>query len=164
MEEHRPFRRRPAGYCNGRQFPDRVYPQFDAVAALLDGACTIIRWNALRILSHLAAVDSAGKIRTGNLITASTAIAGAGRILASRPELLDRILPALLDVESATFPTPECRHVAVGHTLDALSEIWPAVRALPPVQAFVRRHQKNPRPAVARRAAKLSGKAGPPPR
>jgi hypothetical protein len=169
-----------ARFAAGRQViataeksPDRVYPQFDAIASLLDGPCTIIRWNALRILSHLAAVDSAGKIpafldkylgyiRDGSLITAGTAIAGAGRILASRPDLLDRILPALLNVETATFPTPKCRHVAMGHTLDALAANWPAVHTHPAVQALVRRHLKNPRPAVARRAARLSGKAGPP--
>ncbi len=147
--------------------PARVYPYFDAIAALLASDSKIVRWNAMLILPLLAPVDQDGKlpaildaylsfIRGSNLISAANAIGGAGKIAASRPELLDRILPAILEVEGATYETPECRNVAIGQALDALGEVWSNVRGRAEVASFVRRQLTNSRTAVARRAEKMA--------
>ena len=147
--------------------PDRVYPHFDEIAALLASDSKIVRWNAMQTLAPLAAVDKAHKldaildtylafIRGSNLISAANAIGGAGQIALARPELLDRILPAILEVAHATYETPECRNVAIGHTLTVLGDLWPSVRRRPEVAEFVRRQRTNTRAAVARRAAQLT--------
>jgi hypothetical protein len=59
-------------------------------------------------------------------------------------------------VRQATYETPQCRNVAIGHALDALRRLWAQVRARPDVAAFVRDQVSNTRPAVARRARELT--------
>lgn len=147
--------------------PQRVYPCFDDVAALLTSESKIVRWNAMQILARLAPVDESRKldgvldtylgfIRGGNLISAANAIGGAARMTLARPELLARTLPAILSVEGETYETPECRHVAIGRALEALEQLWAQVRSRPEVVAFVRRQLSSPRPPVARLARRLA--------
>jgi len=147
--------------------PERVYPGFDAVAALLGSDSRIVRWNAMQILARLAGVDKEGKIdevldafirfiKGGNMVTAANAINGLARIVLARPDLIERTLPAMLGVENESYETPECRNVAIGHALKALAELWPLVSSRPEVAAFVKRQQGNTRAAVARKAGKLA--------
>lgn len=146
--------------------PGRVYPHFDAIAALLASNSKIVRWNALQIIACLAAVDTARKLDTcldaylafitgGNLISAANAIGGAARIARSRPDLQERMIAAILQVEDATYETAECRNVATGKVLEVLQELGPNVCRRREVAAFVRRQQTNPRAAVARRAKSM---------
>lgn len=147
--------------------PERVYPHWDTIAGLLTGDSKIVRWNALQIIASLARADTQGKldahletylgfIRGGNLISAANAIQGAGRIADARPDLLDRVVSALLGVEDAAYETPECRNVAIGHALNVLDELGPSVCRRPAVAAFIRRQTTNSRAAVARSAARLA--------
>ncbi len=147
--------------------PGRVYPHFDTIAALLYSSSKVVRWNTLQILGSLAPVDADAKldrildaylafIGGGNLISAAIAIKGAGQIASARPDLLDRVVPAILGVEVATYETPECRNVAIGQALDVLSELWPSVRQRSEVAEFVRRQRCNTRAAVACRAAQMA--------
>ncbi|TWT40356.1 hypothetical protein RAS1_40640 [Phycisphaerae bacterium RAS1] len=147
--------------------PDRVYPHFTTIAALLDGDCKIVRWNAVQTLGALAGVDAPRQIdgvldkllsfiRCGQLVSAANAIGALGRIMRHRPDLVDAILPSLLRVQQETFETPECRNVIAGQALNVLEDLWDDLRARPGVMEFVRQQQRNPRPAVARRAAALA--------
>lgn len=147
--------------------PRRVYPYFDAVAKLLEGECKIVRWNAMQILARLACVDKQRKIdaildkylafiRGDNLISAANAIGGTGRIGLARPDLLDRIIPAILGVEQAAYETDECRNVATGHVLDVLAALGPQVCSQPEVAAFIQRQRKNTRSSVARKATQIA--------
>jgi hypothetical protein len=152
--------------ATAEKYPIRVYPHVDALAALLGTESKIVRWNVLRILATLARVDASNKIagilddylafiRGGNMISVANAIVGAGQIARIRPDLLPRILPAILQVETAAYETPECRNVAIAHALDALQALWPVVGQDAAVRAFVERQMANPRPAAARRARAL---------
>jgi hypothetical protein len=147
--------------------PGRVYPHFDTIAALLDSQSKVVRWNAMQIIASLATVDVDHKIdalldtylafiRGDNLISAANAIKGAGAIARSRPDLLARILPAILAVERAEYETPECRNVAIGQALDALRWLGVEVRAREEVSAFIRRQTTNSRAKVARTAAQMA--------
>lgn len=146
--------------------PARVYPYWDDVAGLIHSESKVVRWNAIRLLSFLAAVDADRKfdalldaylapIRGDNLITACNVIQGAGRIATSRPDLIDRVVPALLAVEGATYATPECRNVAIGHVLDAVAELPRDVTRRPDCADFIRRQRANPRAAVAKKALQM---------
>jgi len=146
--------------------PARVYPHLDAITALLESDSKVVRWNAMQIIAALAPVDAAHKldahletylafIRCGNLISAANAIQGAGKIAQCRPDLLGRIVPALLEVEDAAYETSECRNVAIGQTLDALRSLGPNVCRRPEVADFVHRQRSNARAAVARCAERM---------
>ncbi|MFO0974174.1 MAG: hypothetical protein U1A27_12160 [Phycisphaerae bacterium] len=141
--------------------PGRVYPHFGAIAAQLDSDSQIVRWEALQILAELAAADVDRRIdrllgrylsfiRCGNLVSAANAVKGAAQIASARPDLLRRIVPAILGVERATYKTDECRNVAIQQALRALCELGPRALRLSAVTAFVRRQLRNPRPAVRR--------------
>ena len=147
--------------------PSRIYPHFDAIAALLQSDCKIVRWNAMAILAALAPVDRDGKLESlldtylafiggHNLISAANTIRAAGKIGLARPHLLDRIVPAVLAVEAAVYETPECRNVAIGHVLDTFSELGPGVCRRTEVAEFIRRQRTNTRDAVARRAERMA--------
>ncbi|MEW6251099.1 MAG: hypothetical protein AB1716_10665, partial [Planctomycetota bacterium] len=147
--------------------PARVCPHFDQIAALLATDNKIVLWNTLQLLGLLAPVDADRKldahldayltfITGGELISAANAIQGAGRIAQARPDLLDRIIPAVLAVERATYKTPECRNVAIGRALEVLEAVGPSACRRPDVAVFIRRQQTNTRAAVARRAQRLA--------
>ncbi len=95
-------------------------------------------------------------IRASDLVSAANGIGAAARIALARPELLDVLLGPMLEVEQASYRTPECRNVAIGRALEALGQLWERVRARPEVLEFVRRQRKNPRAAAARRAMSLA--------
>jgi len=144
----------------------RVYPHFGAIAALLKSPSKIVRWNAMRLVGLLAVVDAERKvdavldeylgfIQGEDLISAANAIGGAGLIGAARPDLLGRIVPALIGVERASYATPECRNVAIGHALKTLRTLGPNVCRRPDVARFVERQTVNTRPGVARRAREM---------
>lgn len=148
------------------KFPERVYPHFDAIASLLRSESKIMRWTAMLALAPLAEVDADRKIDTvldiyiafihgGNLITAANAVKCLARIARDRPDLLVRVLAAILDVENATYETPECRRVAIGQTLKAIREMGSEVLRRPDVTAFIRRQVSCPRAAVAKLANQL---------
>jgi hypothetical protein len=152
--------------ATAEKYPERVYPHFAAVARLLGSDAKIVRWEAQRILALLAGVDAENRmeplldaylayIRGSNMISASNAIKGAGEIARARPELRDRIVAAILQVEQAAYETPECRNVAIGHALEALKGMWTEVGRDEAVRGFVDRQVGNTRAAVARRAREL---------
>lgn len=144
--------------------PERVYPRFAEIAALLRSPNQIVQWNAARALASLARVDSQGRLEhilplylhplTGSkLITACNVVGAAPAIARAKPHLADRIASRILRVESATFPTPECMHVARGHAVRALDEMYPYLKRRKPVLAFVRRQLDNPRNSTRKAAA-----------
>ncbi|MCO6436302.1 MAG: hypothetical protein J5J06_04360 [Phycisphaerae bacterium] len=156
------------GLCiTAEKDPIRVYPHFEVIASLLESDSKIVRWNAMRILAELAPVDQRRKldkclsfylafVRCGNLISAANAVGCLGKIVCNRPDLLERVLPAFLEVERLDYETPECRNVALGQVLDALVLFGPDVLARPDVSGFVRRLTSNSRAAVARKARKIA--------
>jgi hypothetical protein len=147
--------------------PARLYPHFAAIVDLLAGTGKVLRWNALQMLSLLAAVDTERRldgvlpqylafIAGPSLISAANAIQGAGRIAQARPDLRARIVAALLAVEHATYETAECRNVALGHVLDVLATLGDEALQDDSVRAFVLRQRTNSRAAVARRAQSMA--------
>jgi hypothetical protein len=144
--------------------PRVLYPELDRFVALLDNENQILRWGAIIILGNLAAVDTERRldrildrylqpISGGVMITAANVIGGAGKIARAKPELAERIVRALLQVETAQYQTPECRNVAIGHAVKALNLFAEKLRDPRPVLAFVERQLGNPRNAVRLKAA-----------
>lgn len=160
------FRAGKALLVTAEKDPARLYPHFDAIAALLASDCKIVCWDAILLIGRLAAVDAAHKVdgvldtclafvRGPSPASAGNALRCAGQILTARPDLLERILPRLLSVETTTYATPECRNVALQQLLTVLEDVWPLVGDRPEIAALVRRQQANPRAGAARRAQRL---------
>jgi hypothetical protein len=143
--------------------PAVLYPEFDQFAGLLGSENTILKWGAIIIVGNLVVVDSDNKIDAlldrylqpisgPVLITAANTIGGAAKVALAKPRLMDKVVRALLQVETAKFHTPECRNVALGHVLKALDLVFEHVRDRQLVMAFAKRQLRNRRNAVKLRA------------
>lgn len=143
--------------------PGVIYPYFDRIAHLLDSENTILKWGAIIIIGNLSTVDSRNKIDglldeylrpiSGPvLITAANTIGGAAKIVRAKPHLAERIIRALLQVETAKFQTTECRNVALGHVLKAMELFYPQAGDSQVLIDFARRQIRNRRNAVKQRA------------
>lgn len=143
--------------------PALVYPHLGSFRRQLKHENSILRWNAMLVLANLAAVDREGKldpvmdsylapISGPNLIDASNAIRGAAGMALAKPHLANMIARRILEVERASYATPECRNVVIGHAIRALDQFFTAIDDKRSVQRFIRRQVKNPRPATRSKA------------
>ncbi len=146
--------------------PAELYPRFDDFVHLFEGNNTILRWGATRILGNLAAVDSderlgrmldrfCAPVSGHELIGAANVIVAAGQIAQAKPQLADRVAAQIIKVERATYATPECRNVAIGHAIKSLDGFFPHVRNRKRVLDFVARQLENPRQATRRKAERF---------
>jgi hypothetical protein len=150
--------------------PELVYPHFEFFVELLGHRNSIIRWNAIFTLGNLAPVED-GKldrildtylapIRGPHLIDAANTIKAAGAIARTKPHLADRIAAGILQVEDATYATPECLNVAIGCALESLEPLVSRTGSLADstrtaIEQFVGRQLLNPRNATRQKAARL---------
>ena len=146
--------------------PERVYPLFGEIAGLLDSENQILRWNAIRTLGNLSAVDVEGRVEAilnkwlepldgPELITAANVILSMPPVVRAKPQLAGRIAARLMRVRSSPFPTPECTNVALGHAIRALHEIYPSLKRKKPVADFVSAELDNPRKSTRAAAARF---------
>jgi hypothetical protein len=149
--------------------PEVLYPHFESFVRMLRDKNSILRWNAILALGNLAAADHGKKldaildtylepISGKSLIDAANTIRGAAAIAQAKPYLADEIAKAILAVEQARYATRECRNVAIGHAINALSEFFPSLLNQDRVLLFVRRQKKNPRRATSDKARKFLAK------
>lgn len=152
-----------------RESPDLVYPYFDRFVKLMSGDNTIQRWNAIWTIGHLAGADRNDRIEkilrrfllpiTGpELIGAANTIGAAAEIAKAKPHLADRIARAILKVERASYATPECRNVAIGHAIESLDRFFPLIERKHKVIVFIERQLQNPRRATRGKAEKFRRK------
>jgi hypothetical protein len=143
--------------------PRLVYPHFDFLVAQLENANRVLRWNAAAALACLAPVDRANKLESvldrylsaidgPEMIMAATVIHGAARIARGKPRLAGRAIAGILRVSAARYGTAECRHVAIGHAIQALDGCLDVAADKAAVLAFVKAQLDNPRLATRKKA------------
>jgi hypothetical protein len=157
--------------CISERRPEMIYPYFDMFADLLDCDNSFLRWGAIMTIANLTPTDSRKKFEAiferyyapipgPVMITAANVIGSSPRIALAKPHLADRITTEILKVEKARYkvrgqPSPECRNVAIGHAIDSFSQFFDHIEDKPTVLRFVKKQLKNPRPAVAKKAAQF---------
>jgi hypothetical protein len=133
---------------------------------LLDNENAFLRWGSTQILGNLAAADPEDKfgplfdrffapISGQEMVGAANAIVAGAGIALAKPHLADRIVKEILKVEQASYRTPECRNVAIGHAIQSFDRLFGQVKQKRPVLAFVTRQLDNPRPATRKKAEKF---------
>lgn len=153
--------------------PAILYPRFVFFVGLLDCDNSFLKWDAVRIVANLAAVDSEKKVEPmlgrylqpiGGpvMITAATIIGSAARVALAKPELASRIVRALLEVERAEYQTAECRNVAIGHAVESIGLFFDVLdtKEKAAVVEFARRQLANRRNAVKKKAAVFLKRCG----
>jgi hypothetical protein len=143
--------------------PELLEPLFDELAKLLESDNSIIKWGAFQIMANLACVSREDRvveilprylapIPGPVMISAGVAIQGAAKIARCHKQHTPRIVQAILQVESGTYKTEECRHIAIGHAITALGTMEAEVKQWPSVLEFVRRQTENPRSGTRKKA------------
>ena len=146
--------------------PALLYPQLDFFVSLLDSENQILLWTAIRVLGNLSAVDDKnrmdkllprliGFLNTGKMITAGNTAAALAVIARNRPKFQNKIFKAMLKVEHYTYDTPECRNIAIGHVLKALSQFKTEIKNKKNIVDFIERQTQNTRPATKKKAEAL---------
>lgn len=129
---------------------------------LLDAENPILRWNGLRIMGNIATharpnvaaeilTNILAVMRGDSLIAAANAIEALPPIAHAHGEFIPRIMNELVLIEKATFATPECTNIAIGHALSALAQI-PTARLQDTVTDFVERQLHNRRRSTRQKA------------
>jgi hypothetical protein len=151
--------------------PAALYPHFDRMVALLESDNKILQWTAINVIGNLAAVDSEARIekiaarylkpiRGPVMITAANVMGGAAKIALAKPKLADKIAKEILKVEAARYQTPECRNVALGHSINSLAQFFSHLSKRQAVVNMVRRQLRNPRNATRRKAERFLKRYG----
>jgi hypothetical protein len=146
-----------------RDDPAELYPHLDFFVKLLDSENKILKWTAIDIIGHLAKVDKtksidkligelSGLLSAGNLITANHAIAALTDIALVKPEHQKKITDELLKVDHYSYDTDECRNIAVGKVILAISTYFNHLEDKEATIEFVSRQTKSTRNATRKKA------------
>ena len=147
--------------------PVAVYPHRKSLERALASGQSILQWNAMASLGHLARVaeDSWIKgilpllfrfLRDDSMITAGHAITSLGRIAAVREGERETIVASLIEAD-AVPRDPECTAILAGKILTALmllcAELGPSGKAA--LRVFGEKHSRSHRGSNRREADKL---------
>lgn len=156
--------------------PDRLYPYFYEIAALLDSQNSFIKWGGIITLSNLLVSDREHKfldvydhyfslLNAETMVTAANVIGNAWKIAKQYPKREADVTKRLLSVVNNTYyhkgePSPECQNVLYGHLIDCFARYFPQSVAKPEILTFVSSQQDNPRKKVAKAAQQFVKKYG----
>jgi len=146
-----------------RDNPAELYPNIDYFVKLLGSENNILKWTAIDVIGFLSKADKESKVDklmnklfklldTGKLITANHAISALTNIALNKPEYQNKITGELLKVEHYNYDTDECRNIALGKVILALSSYFNQLEDRKAVIEFVRRQTQNTRNATRKKA------------
>ena len=152
--------------ATAKNTPAKLYPHIDFFVEFMKNENKILKWTAIDIIGLLSKTDEEKKIDkmldkllafldTGNMITANHAIAALADIAVAKPEYQKIITDELLKVEHHNYETDECRNIALGKVVLALSLYFDHLKDKKTVIEFVERQTKNTRNATKKKAEKF---------
>ena len=157
-------------YLSGQE-PKLVYPFYSDVAEWLNNENSFIKWDAVFILSNLAAVDEESRfddvfesyfdLLKGPVMVSAANVAGcAHRFVSARPQLDTKISDRLLKVPQYVYlhkgqPSPECGFIVCGKVLESFDEYFGISARKADMLAFARSLTDCPRKSVAKQAEKF---------
>jgi len=150
---------------HSKTHPEDIYPHVQIFIDMLADENKIVQAEGTLVLSHLAVVDTDGRIDDiierylapipgPTLMAAANAIKGAAKIVTARPHLADWVATEILKVEKAVYKTEECRNIALGQAVLTFDCIFDLVTDKKALLTFMRRQLDNPRSATRKKAEK----------
>jgi len=149
-----------------RTNPGKLYSEFDFFVKLIGGDDTILKWNAIEVLSNLTEVDSENKfnqktlkryfafISDESMITAANTITALGKVAPNKPRLRKKITDELAKVDSLPHSS-ECRNILAGQALLAFESYIGKVKDKKEIKLFAEKHRNNRRNSTRKMAEKL---------
>ncbi len=155
-----------------RTNPKILYHEFNFFVKLIvgdafgNGDDTILKWNAIEVLSNLTEVDTQNKfnakllnkyfglLRDKSMVTAANTITALGKVALNKPRLRKKITEELVKVD--TLPhSPECCNILAGKTIGAFENYIDEIKDKKEIIRFSEKHLKNRRTATRIKAGKL---------
>lgn len=156
-----------------RTNPKTLYPDlptgqagFNFFIELINGEDTILKWNAIEVLSNLTEVDIESEFNAKvlnkyinllsdeSMVTAANTITALGKVALNKPRLRKKITEELVKVD--TLPhSPECRNILAGKALIAFGLYIDELKDKKEIIQFAQKNLKNKRNATRRKAETL---------
>ncbi len=146
-----------------RTNPKKLHPNFDFFIELISGDDTILKWNAIEVLSNLTEVDTENKfnakvlnkyillLNDESMVTAANTVTALGKVALNKPRLRKKITEELVKVE--TLPhSPECRNILAGKAIETFGKYIDKLKDKKEIKRFAEKHLKNKRNATRKRA------------
>lgn len=149
-----------------RTNPKTLYHEFDFFVKLINGDDTILKWNAIEVLSNLTEVDTDNKfkgkilnkyialISDESMVTAANTITALGKVALYKPRFRKKITEELVKVDTLHY-SPECRNILVGKALDAFGNYIDEMKNIKEIKALAEKHLKNKRNATSKKAERI---------
>ena len=149
-----------------RTNPKTLYHEFDFFVKLINGDDTILKWNAIEVLSNLTEVDTDNKfngkilnkyislLSDESMVTAANTITALSKVALNKPRLRKKITDELVNMD--TLPhSAECRNILAGHTMPAFGNYIDKVQDTTETKRFTETHLKNRKNATRTKAEKF---------
>jgi hypothetical protein len=151
--------------------PGSLYPHAGFFVRLMDSDNNVLKWTAIDVIGSLAGADRDGRIAgnagrlvsflsAGKLIAANHAIGALASFARVYPDQRPGITRELMDVESHTYDTDECRNIALGNVIVAIASYFGSIEDRKAVLEFAKRHSSNSRRATAKKMQAFLKKYG----
>lgn len=155
----------------GEYKPALIYPFYHMIVSWLDSDNQFIKWDAVIILSYLAAVDTAhyfdkiyeeyfALIRSPQMITASNVVKSCWRFVLAQPAWEMDITRRLLEVPQVVYMhknkvSEECNCIVCGNVLESFDHYFGLSKYQNEMLDFARKQLNSSRKAVVQKAKKF---------
>ena len=146
--------------------PEKLYAEYNFFVKLIDGDDTILKWNAIEVLSNLTDVDTENKFSRKTLnkyisllpdesmVTAANTITALGKVALNKPQFRKKITYELVKVDALPH-SAECRNILAGKAIVAFGLYINELKDKEEINLFAKKNLKNKRNATRMRAGKL---------
>lgn len=146
--------------------PQKLYKEFNFFVKLIEGQDTILKWNAIEILSNLTDVDTDNKFKSKvltkyfaflkdeSMVTAANTIVALGKVAANKSGLRQKITAELIKSDSLPY-SAECQNILAGHAFLAFEKYAKEMKNKNEIISFAKKHFKNKRSSTRKKAEKL---------
>jgi hypothetical protein len=149
-----------------RTNPKKLYPNFNFFIELISGDDTILKWNAIEVLSNLTKCDTENKFNAKvlnkyitllsdeSMVTAANTVTALGKVALNKPRLRKKITEELIKVD--TLPhSAECRNILAGKAIETCGKYIDKLKDKKEIKRFAEKHLKNRRNATRKKAETL---------
>jgi hypothetical protein len=150
----------------GSNNPELLYSHLDYWIKIMGSDNNILKWTAIDIIGYISAIDQENKtdklinnlflfLHGGRLITCNHAIFSLGLIAKNKPVHRTAIINELIAVSKDTFETEECKNIAIGKVLLALTDFLNDIKNSMEAMEFIMLAKKSTRKATSKKAEVL---------
>ncbi len=126
--------------------PEFLYPQWDKFAQMLSSKNNFHKYIAIYLIADLTAVDNENKFQKlfddyysilagDKAMTASHVALNSGKIILNKPELQDKIIDILLDIEN--IHQGKQKELIKSYVIETLRKIYPQIKDKEKVMKFI---------------------------